>query len=332
MVENMKKRAFITGTAGQDGSYLAELLLEKDYEVYGLIRYSTTREDLSNIDHLTSDIEIIEGDIQDSSLIYKTLNRVRPHEVYNLAAQSHVGRSFEMPEYTIEVTGKSVLHLLEGIRLSGFNSKIYQASTSELFGNSSQGPQDENTPFNPRSPYGCAKLLAHHLIKNYRESYNMFGCTGILFNHESPRRGSEFVTQKIVQGAVAIFEERQEKLYLGNLDAKRDWGHARDYVKAMWLMMQHHTPDDFVIATGETRTVREFVDRTFNELGLKYQDHVEIDPRFYRPAEVNILLGNPTKAAQQLGWAPETAFEGLVREMIASARTMTVGEQSSKHP
>lgn len=316
----MKDRALITGIAGQDGSYLAELLLEKGYDVYGLVRYSTTESEFKNIKHIRNDIKLLEGDITDGSAMHRLIGLVKPHEIYNLAAQSHVGKSFEIPELTTQVTGVAFLKLLEAVRKSGFNSKIYQASTSELFGNSTEKTQNEQTSFVPVSPYGCAKLYAHHVARNYREAYNMFVCCGILFNHESPRRGPQFVTRKITRGAAQIARGELDKLGLGNMDARRDWGHARDYVRGMWMMMQHGKPDDYVLATGATHSVRDFAEEAFKAVGLDYREYVFVDPKFYRPTDVNTLVGDATKARDVLGWEPQYSFSDLVSEMVEGER------------
>ena len=314
-----QRRALITGIAGQDGSYLAELLLEKGYAVHGIVRASTTRSTHPNIRGIASRIELMHGDITDRAFIERCLRSCKPHEVYNLASQSHVGLSFEAPEVTLASTGAAVLGILEAIRSSGFNSRFYQASTSELFGNVSGHPQNESTPFEPVSPYGCAKLFAHHITRMYRESYNMFACCGILFNHESPRRGHNFVTQKIARGVAAIKQGRQKELRLGNLEAKRDWGHARDYVRGMHAMLQNWSPDDFVLASGTTHTVREFLDEAFSHVDLDYQRFVVVDPAFYRPVDVNLLVGDPTRARKELGWEPTIDFRQLVHEMVDAA-------------
>lgn len=316
----IKKRALITGAAGQDGSYLCELLLEKGYDVHGLVKYSTAGSRMDNIKHLLNDIKIVEGDVTDVVQIARTLSVIKPHEVYNLASQSHVGLSFESPVYTANATGLSVLYILEGIRQSGFNSKFYQASTSEMFGNA-PGPQNEETSFSPRSPYGCAKLYAHSIAKNYRESYNMFVCCGILFNHESPRRGENFVTRKIVKQAVEIQQGLRTHIELGNLDAKRDWGHAKDYVRGMHQMMQHNKPDDYVLATGTSYSVKDFLVQVFEYLlGVDYQEYVKINPLFLRPAEINNLVGDSTKAREVLGWKQEYTFKDLVKDMVDTER------------
>lgn len=310
-----KRRAFITGIAGQDGSYLTELLLEKEYDVYGLVKYSTTNLYYENINHLMPFIEVVEGDITDSAQMNGLLAKIKPHEVYNLAAQSHVGTSFKMPELTAQVTGIGPLKLLEAIRASGFNSKFYQASTSELYGNSTTKLLDENVPFSPVSPYGCAKLFAHHIACNYRISYNMFVCCGILFNHESPRRGENFVTRKIIRGAATAKSGSKNKLALGNMDARRDWGHAKDYVRGMWLMMQHSVPDDYVLASGTSYSVRDFAEMAFNAVGLDYNDFVYVDPLLYRPTDVNVLVGSAKKAENILGWKPEYDLKQLIEDM-----------------
>lgn len=313
----MTKTAIITGVTGQDGSYLADLLLEKGYKVYGLKR-RTSSNSLGCAEHLTNRIEIIEGDILDLPSLQRLCKLANANEFYNLASQSHVGTSFQQPQYTAEATGLGVLNCLEAIRNSGIHTRFYQASTSELYGGQrGESFCNEETPFRPRSPYGCAKLFGHSVTVNYREAYKMFTCNGILFNHESPRRGPNFVTRKITKAIAAIKAGKQKKLYLGNLKAKRDWGHAKDYVRGMWMMLNHSRPDDYVLATGETHTVEEFLKIAFNhaELG-DFQNYVEIDPQFYRPAEVDILLGDSSKAMKELGWKPEISFEQLVKEMV----------------
>ncbi len=317
----MAQRALITGITGQDGSFLTELLLEKGYEVYGVIRRSSTF-NTDRIDHLYQDphepdvrLRLIYGDLNDGSSLNTILRQVGPDEIYNLGAQSHVRVSFDVPEYTGEVTGLGTVRLLEAIREVGIRPKFYQASSSELFGKAVETPQTERTPFYPRSPYACAKAYAHYITVNYRESYGLFACNGILFNHESERRGETFVSRKITRAATRIKLGLQEKLYLGNLDAQRDWGYARDYVEAMWLMMQAGVPDDFVIATGETHSVREFLDLAFGRLDLDWKKHVEIDPRYFRPTEVDVLQGDATKARKTLGWEPKVTFPELVALM-----------------
>jgi GDPmannose 4,6-dehydratase len=315
-----KRKALITGITGQDGSFLSELLLEKDYEVYGIVRRSSTF-NRSRIDHLrqiseTTGLRLVYGDMNDSSSLNKTLRLVKPDEVYNLAAQSHVRVSFDIPEYTAEVTALGTLRLLEAIRGSGINPRFYQASSSEIFGNTTETPQCETTPFLPCSPYAIAKLFAYWTTVNYRESYNMFAVNGILFNHESERRGENFVSRKITRSAARIKLGLQDKLVLGNLDACRDWGYAKDYVQAMWLMLQQDKPDDYVIATGESHSVRDLLDVCFAHLGLDWHDYVENSPQYLRPSEVNHMRGDSSKAAQQLGWRPTVTFEELIRLMV----------------
>lgn len=316
------KKALITGITGQDGSYLAELLLEKGYEVHGIIRRSSSF-NTERIDHLYKDPHINDvrmflyyGDLSDSSNLSRLLEKIQPDEIYNLAAQSHVRVSFDMPEYTADVVGLGTIRILDAIKETQIKTKFYQASTSELYGKVVETPQTERTPFYPRSPYACAKLYSYWITVNYRESYNMYACNGILFNHESPRRGETFVTKKITHAIAKILNKEQDKLYLGNLDAKRDWGYAKDYVEAMWLMLQQEKAEDYVIATGETHSVREFLDEAFGLVGLDWKKYVEIDPRYYRPAEVDILLGDPTKAKEKLGWTPKTTFKELVKIML----------------
>ena len=316
------KKALITGITGQDGSYLAELLLEKGYEVHGVIRRSSSF-NTERIDHLYKDLHINDvkmflhyGDLSDSSNLSRLLEKIQPDEIYNLAAQSHVRVSFDMPEYTADVVGLGTIRILDAIKETQIKTKFYQASTSELYGKVVETPQTEKTPFYPRSPYACAKLYSYWITVNYRESYNMYACNGILFNHESPRRGETFVTKKITHAIARILNKEQDKLYLGNLDSKRDWGYAKDYVEAMWLMLQQENPDDYVIATGETHSVREFLDEAFGLVGLDWKKYVDIDPRYYRPAEVDLLLGDPAKAKEKLGWKPKTTFKELVKIML----------------
>lgn len=316
------KKALITGITGQDGSYLAELLLAKSYEVHGIIRRASTF-NTGRIDHLYKDPHINGvrlflhyGDIADSTNLIKLLYRIQPDEVYHLAAQSHVRVSFDIPEYTGDVTGLSTIRILEAIRETGVKSKFYQASSSEMFGKVLEIPQRETTPFYPRSPYGAAKVYAHWMTVNYRESYGLFASSGILFNHESPRRGETFVTRKITRAAARIKAGLQKKLYLGNLDAKRDWGYAKEYVEAMWLMLQQDEPDDFVIATGETHSVKEFLEEAFSYLDLDWRDYVELDPKYLRPAEVDQLVGDASKAKRVLSWEPRVTFKALVRLMV----------------
>lgn len=344
------RRALITGITGQDGSYLAELLLSKGYEVHGVIRRSSSF-NTGRIDHIYRDphepdvrLFLHYGDLNDASSINKVLRDVRPDEIYNLGAQSHVRVSFDVPEYTGEVDALGAVRLLEGIRETGIDTRFYQASSSELYGKSVETPQKETTPFHPRSPYGCAKAYAYHITVNYRESYGLFACNGILFNHESPRRGETFVTRKITRAATRIRLGLQSCLYLGNLDAKRDWGFAGDYVEAMWLMLQQQEPDDYVVATGTTYSVREFAERVFARLDmpLEWQGSgahekgidsssgrivVEIDPRYFRPAEVDLLLGDPSRAKAKLGWEPKVDFNGLVDMMTDADLRLAEREQ-----
>ncbi len=313
-----KKTALITGITGQDGSFLAELLLEKNYQVHGIVRRAS-QPNLGRIQHIAPKLQLHAGDLTDSSNLQKLIRTISPDEVYNLAAQSHVHVSFEKPEYTADVDGVGVLRMLEAIRqeiqASGKAIRFYQAGTSELFG-STQPPQSEETPFHPRSPYACAKLFAHWQTINYRESYQMFACNGILFNHESERRGEEFVTRKITRAATRIKLGLQTELRLGNLDAKRDWGYAGDYVEAMYSIINAPNAGDYVVATGESRSVREFCQIAFSALDLDYERYVVIDPKFYRPAEVNYLLGDPTKIFRELGWKPRTSFARMIEKMI----------------
>ena len=315
--EMSQKRALITGITGQDGSYLAELLLEKDYEVFGLVRRSSTI-NFERIGHLQDKIELISGDLLDQKSLVSALQTARPQEVYNLGAQSFVPVSWEQPMLTGEITGLGVTRLLEAIRACDENIRFYQASTSELFGKVQETPQNEQTAFYPRSPYGVSKLYAHWITINYRESYGMFACTGILFNHESPRRGREFVTRKITHGVARIKHGLDQELRLGNLDARRDWGHAGDFVRAMWMMLQQGEPDDYVVATGASRTIGELCEVAFAHVGLDWRQYVVVDERFLRPAEVYTLLGDATKAREKLGWEPEVGFEEMVRQMVDS--------------
>jgi len=318
----MTKTALISGITGQDGSFLAELLLEKDYQVYGIIRRSSSF-NTDRIDHLYQDphekgtrLRLVYGDLNDSSSLNTILRQVQPDEIYNLGAQSHVRVSFDIPEYTGEVTGLGTVRFLEAIREIGIRPRFYQASSSELYGKVVETPQTEKTPFHPRSPYGCAKAYAYHITVNYREAYGMFACNGILFNHESERRGETFVSRKITRAATRIKLGLQEKLFMGNLDARRDWGYAKDYVEAMWLMMNADEADDYVIATGETHSVRQFLEKAFGYLDLDWQKHVEIDPRYYRPAEVDMLIGDAGKARRALGWQPKVTFDELAKLMV----------------
>ncbi|MEM9883416.1 MAG: GDP-mannose 4,6-dehydratase [Planctomycetota bacterium] len=337
------KRALITGITGQDGSYLAELLLEKGYDVHGIIRRASTF-NTDRIDHLYTDphdsddehrgrLSLHYADLTDANSLFKIVRAVKPTEVYNLGAQSHVRVSFDQPIYTAEATGAGTIHLLEAVRQfedeSAYQIRYYQASTSEMFGGMPEtAPQSEATPFHPRSPYGVAKLYGHWITVNYRESYNMHASCGILFNHESPRRGETFVTRKITRAVGRIKHGLQDKLFMGNLDAKRDWGFAGDYVEQMWLMLQQDTPDDYVVATGETHTVREFCEKAFGRVDLDYRDYVEIDPRYYRPAEVDLLWGDPSKAKKQLGWEPRVGFEGLVDMMVDADMELAARERT----
>jgi GDPmannose 4,6-dehydratase len=314
------KKALITGITGQDGSYLAELLLKKDYHIWGIMRRSSSFH-TGRIDHLYKDpheqsqLRLIYGDLTDGGNLSSIINEIKPDEVYNLGAQSHVRVSFDMPIYTVNTDGLGTLRLLEAIRTSHKSVKFYQASSSEMYGKVAEIPQTEKTPFYPRSPYGCAKAYSFWQTVNYREAYGLFGCNGILFNHESPRRGETFVTRKITQAATRIKLGLQDKLYLGNLDAKRDWGYAGDYVEAMWLMLQQDKPDDYVIATGESHSVREFVEEVFGYLDLDWQKYVEIDERYFRPSEVDILLGDAGKAKKNLKWKPKVTFKELAKMM-----------------
>jgi GDPmannose 4,6-dehydratase len=331
------KKALITGITGQDGSYLAELLLAKGYEVWGLLRRSSSFH-TGRIDHLYEDphkhpqLRLAYGDLTDGSNLSALMNEIEPDEVYNLGAQSHVRVSFDMPIYTVDTDGLGTLRLLEAIRASGRPVRFYQASSSEMYGKVVETPQTETTPFHPRSPYGCAKVYGFWQTVNYREAYGLFACNGILFNHESPRRGETFVTRKITRAATRIKLGLQDKLYLGNLDAKRDWGFAGDYVEAMWLMLQHNKPDDYVVATGQSHSVREFVAEVFGHLDLDWQEYVEIDPRYFRPSEVDLLKGNASKARKVLRWEPRVSFKHLVRmmtddDMILAEREKIVKER-----
>jgi GDPmannose 4,6-dehydratase len=321
-----RKKALITGITGQDGSYLAEFLLGKGYEVHGIIRRSSSF-NTGRINHLYQDphvhgvnLFLHYGDLSDSTNLVKMLYVLRPDEVYNLAAQSHVKVSFEMPEYTGDVTAIGAVRLLEAIRETGVACRFYQASSSEMYGKVVETPQRETTPFYPRSPYACSKVYAYWTTVNYREAYNLFAVNGILFNHESPRRGETFVTRKITRALARIEAGIEKKLYLGNLDASRDWGYAPEYVEAMWMMLQQDSPSDFVIATGETHTVRAFLDEAFSYAGLRWQDFVEVDSRYFRPSEVDLLIGDAARAKEQLGWKPKTSFRDLVRLMVDADR------------
>jgi GDPmannose 4,6-dehydratase len=316
------KKALITGITGQDGSYLAELLLAKGYEVYGLVRRSSSI-NTDRIDHLYKDphepgvrLRLIYGDLADASSLNQVIRSVKPDEVYNLGAQSHVRVSFDTPEYTGDITGLGSVRLLEAIRESGHECRFYQASSSELYGKVVETPQRETTPFYPRSPYACAKAYAYYLTVNYRESYGMHASNGILFNHESPRRGETFVTRKVTRAAAHVKFNLQDKLFMGNLEAKRDWGFAGDYVEGMWAMLQQEQADDYVLATGSTHSVRELLEVAFGHLDLDWQKYVELDPRYLRPAEVDLLLGDPSKAKQKLAWEPKVGFQELVKMMV----------------
>ena len=310
-----EKRALITGITGQDGSYLAEFLLEKGYEVFGLVRRSSTT-NFERIHHIQDQIQVLSGDLLDQNSLTSALREAHPAEVYNLGAQSFVQASFQQPLLTGEITGLGVARLLESIHSFDPNVRMYQASTSELFGKVSETPQREETPFYPRSPYGVAKLYGHWITINYRESYDMYCCAGILFNHESPRRGLEFVTRKITHGVASIKLGQSKTLALGNLDARRDWGYAGDFVKAMWLMLQQDEPKDYVIATGVDRSIRDFCKVAFDYVDLDWEEFVVVDEKFFRPAEVNILLGNAARAREELGWVPEVSFEDMVQMMV----------------
>ena len=321
-------KALITGITGQDGSYLAEFLLAKGYDVYGIIRRSSSF-NTGRIDGIYQDphqtdarLHLVYGDLNDASSMNRILRTIQPDEIYNLGAQSHVRVSFDIPEYTAEITGLGTVRLLEAIRESGLRPKFYQASSSEMFGKAHEIPQRETTPFYPRSPYGAAKLFAYWMTVNYREAYDLFACNGLLFNHESPRRGETFVTRKITKAAARIKLGLQRELFLGNLEARRDWGFAGDYVEAMWLMLQQDQPDDYVIATGETHTVSEFLDVAFGHVRLDWRRYVKIDPRYYRPTEVDLLIGDATKAKQRLGWTPKVGFRDLAIMMIEADLAM----------
>lgn len=330
------KRALITGITGQDGSYLTELLLKKGYEVHGIVRRSSSF-NTERIDHLYSDphesnvrLRLHYGDLNDASSLHAIVTQVCPDEIYNLAAQSHVRVSFDIPEYTGEITGLGAMRMLETIRKVGVPCRFYQASSSELYGKVVETPQRETTPFHPRSPYACAKAYAFYIAQNYREAYGMYVSNGILFNHESERRGETFVTRKITRAVGRIKHGMQKELFLGNLDAKRDWGHAEDYVEAMWLMLQQDQGDDFVVGTGETHSVREFLELAFGHVGLDYQEFVKIDPRYYRPAEVDLLLADPSKAQKQLGWTPKVSFPELVKRMVTHDVELAAREKRAR--
>jgi GDPmannose 4,6-dehydratase len=311
----VKRKAFITGITGQDGSYLAEILLEKGYEVYGMVRRSSSF-NTARIDHIFGDIELVFGDLSDGSVLNQLVRTIRPDEVYNLGAQSHVRVSFDVPEYTADTDAMGTLRLLDAIREEGVHCRFYQASSSEMFGKVREVPQTEETPFHPRSPYGVSKVFSYWITRNYREAYGMYAVNGILFNHESPRRGPTFVTRKITRAVGAILRGEQNELYLGNLDAKRDWGYARDYMEGAWRMLQAEDPDDFVLATGETHSIRELLDEAFGYAGLDWGQYVKIDERYFRPSEVDLLIGDYSKAKEQLGWEPTVRFQELIRMMV----------------
>jgi len=332
----MPKKALITGITGQDGSYLAELLLSKEYEVHGIIRRASTF-NTGRLDSIYADphsgksrLFLHYGDLSDASALARLIGKIQPDEIYNLAAQSHVRVSFDSPEYTTDITATGTVRLVEAIRETGIKPRFYQASSSEMFGKVQQVPQTEETPFYPRSPYGCAKVFSYWITVNYRESYGLHASNGILFNHESPRRGETFVTRKITRAVAHIKAGLQNKLFLGNLDAKRDWGYAKEYVEVMWLMLQQDQPDDYVIATNESHSVREFLDLAFSHVGLEWKQHVEIDPRYYRPAEVDLLIGDPRKAKKKLGWEPKTKFADLVKLMVEADTKLLKDHQEGR--
>ncbi len=322
-----KRKAFITGITGQDGSYLAEILLEKGYDVYGMIRRSSSF-NTARIDHIFGDVELVFGDLTDGSVLNQLMRTIRPDEVYNLGAQSHVRVSFDVPEYTADADAMGTLRLLDAIREEGVECRFYQASSSEMFGQAAEIPQRETTPFHPRSPYGVAKVFSYWITRNYREAYGMYAVNGILFNHESPRRGPTFVTRKITRAVGAILRGEQSDLKLGNLDARRDWGFARDYMEGAWMMLQADEPDDFVLATGETHSVEDFLEEAFTYAGLDWRDYVKIDPRYFRPSEVDILIGDYSKAKEKLGWEPAVLFQELVRMMVDADRVRSSTEEN----
>jgi GDPmannose 4,6-dehydratase len=315
----VKRKAFITGITGQDGSYLAEILLEKGYEVFGMVRRSSSF-NTARIDHIFGDIELVFGDLSDGSVLNQLMRTIRPDEVYNLGAQSHVRVSFDIPEYTADTDAMGTLRLLDAIREEGVQARFYQASSSEMFGQAREIPQTEETPFHPRSPYGVSKVFSYWITRNYREAYGMFAVNGILFNHESPRRGPTFVTRKITRAVGAILRGEQSELRLGNLEAKRDWGYAKEYMEGAWQMLQVDAPDDFVLATGETHSVAEFLAEAFGHADLDWRDYVQIDERYYRPAEVDVLIGDYSKAKAKLGWEPSVRFKELVHMMVDADR------------
>jgi GDPmannose 4,6-dehydratase len=315
----VKRKAFVTGITGQDGSYLAEILLEKGYEVFGMVRRSSSF-NTARIDHIFAEIELVFGDLSDGSALNQLMRTIRPDEVYNLGAQSHVRVSFDIPEYTADTDAMGTLRLLDAIREEGVQARFYQASSSEMFGKARETPQTEETPFHPRSPYGVSKVFSYWITRNYREAYGMFAVNGILFNHESPRRGPTFVTRKITRAVGAILRGEQNELRLGNLEAKRDWGYAKEYMEGAWKMLQADEPDDFVLATGETHSVAEFLAEAFGHADLDWRDYVQIDERYYRPAEVDVLIGDYSKAKAKLGWEPNVRFAELVRMMVDADR------------
>jgi len=325
----MKKRALITGINGMDGSHLADLLLEKDYEVFGMERRSSVK-NRTNTGHLEGDVSFLIGDLTDQNSLLRCLEASRPDEVYNLASQSFVGESWNTPEQTSDVTGLGVLRMLEAMRAYDRPVKFYQASSSEMFGRMIENPATETTPFYPRSPYGVSKLYGHWITKNYRESYGMYACSGILFNHESERRGLEFVTRKISDGVARIHLGLSDSISLGNIESKRDWGYAPDYVEAMWLMLNQDRPDDYVISTGETHSIKDFLNVAFNEVGITgWSDYIKIDPKFFRPAEIDVLKGDSSKAKKNLGWEPKTRFNDLVKKMVKNDVSQLKGKWSS---
>jgi GDPmannose 4,6-dehydratase len=315
----VKRKAFITGITGQDGSYLAEILLERDYEVFGMVRRASTF-NRSRIDHLFGQIELVYGDLGDGSSLNQLMRTIRPDEVYNLGAQSHVRVSFDIPEYTADVVAVGTLRLLDAIREGDLRCRFYQASSSEMFGKVEASPQNEETPFHPRSPYAVAKVFGHWITRNYREAYGVYAVNGILFNHESPRRAESFVTRKITVGLGAILRGERKELRLGNLEAKRDWGFARDYMVGAWQMLQQDEPDDYVLATGEMHSVQDFLEEAFTYAGLDWRDYVQTDPRYFRPAEVDMLMGDYAKAKATFGWEPTVRFHELVRMMVDADR------------
>jgi GDPmannose 4,6-dehydratase len=321
-----KRKAFITGITGQDGSYLAEILLEKGYDVYGMVRRSSSF-NTARVDHIFNDIELVFGDLADGSVLNQLMRTIRPDEVYNLGAQSHVRVSFDVPEYTADVDAMGTLRLLDAIREEGVAARFYQASSSEMYGKVAEVPQHEETAFHPRSPYGVAKVFGYWITRNYREAYGMYAVNGILFNHESPRRGPTFVTRKITRAVGAILRGEQEELRLGNLEAKRDWGYAKDYMEGAWRMLQGDEPDDYVLATGETHSVQEFLDEAFGHAGLDWREYVKIDERYFRPSEVDLLIGDYTRAREKLGWEPTVRFQELVRMMVDADRERAALEE-----